>query len=210
MIVWSLSQFQRLSGPLLPVSAPSLVLGLALATGVACAEPVRYVVDPSHTFPSFEADHMGLSLWRGRFNKSSGQITLDRKAQTGQIDITIQADSIDFGYAKMNEHARAADMFNVEKFPTIRYVGKSMKFEHGKPVSVDGELTLLGVTRSVPLKINAFNCIDPHPFAKTEVCGADAVAEFKRTDFGLDYAVARGFKPEVKVLISVEAVRQPQ
>lgn len=165
-------------------------------------------VDPSHTFPSFEADHMGLSLWRGRFNKSSGVIVLDRQKQTGTMDILIQADSIDFGWPKMTEHSKSADMFNVEKFPQIRYVGKSMKFENGKPVSVDGELTLMGVTRAVPLKINAFNCIDPHPFAKTEVCGADAVAEFKRTDFGLDYAVARGFKPEVKVLISVEAVKQ--
>jgi polyisoprenoid-binding protein YceI len=181
-------------------------LGMAMALNTATAQTFR--VDPSHTFPSFEADHMGLSLWRGRFNKTSGTIVLDRVYQTGTMDITIQAGSIDFGWPKMTEHAMAADMFNVEKFPTIRYVGKSMKFENGKPVSVEGDLTLMGVTRPVPLKINAFNCIDPHPFSKTEVCGADALAEFKRTDFGLDYAIARGFRPEVKVLISVEAVKQ--
>ncbi len=180
---------------------------ICASVGVVHAQ-TTFRVDPSHTFPSFEADHMGLSLWRGRFNKTSGVIVLDRQKQTGTMDIVIAADSIDFGWPKMTEHAKAADMFNVEKFPQIRYVGKSMTFENGKPVAVDGELTLMGVTRPVPLKIKAFNCIDPHPFSKTEVCGADAEAEFKRTDFGLDYAVARGFKPEVKVLISVEAVKQ--
>ena len=185
----------------------ALIAGL-MAVTVAHAEPVTYMVDPSHTFPSFEADHMGLSLWRGKFTKSSGKITLDRKAKTGTVDITIDAASLDFGWPKMNEHAKGPDMFDVEKYPTVTYKGKSIKFEGDKPVSVDGELTLHGVTKPVVLKINSFNCIDPHPFAKTEVCGADAVAEFKRTDFGIDYAVAKGFKPEVKVLISVEAVKQ--
>lgn len=188
--------------------AAGLIAAVVMGASSLAQAQTTFRVDPSHTFPSFEADHMGLSLWRGRFNKSSGVIVLDRQKQTGTMDIVIQADSIDFGWPKMTEHAKSADMFNVEKFPQIRYVGKSMRFENGKPVAVDGELTLMGVTRAVPLKINTFNCIDPHPFTKTEVCGADAVAEFKRTDFGLNYAVASGFKPEVKVLISVEAVKQ--
>ncbi len=187
----------------------SLAVALLAVAGVAQADPVHYVVDPSHTYPSFEADHMGLSIWRGKFTKTSGKVTLDRKAKTGSVDITIDASTIDFGFAKMNEHARGKEMFDVAKYPTVTYKGKSMKFDGDKPVSVDGELTLHGVTKPVTLKINSFNCVDPHPFAKTEVCGADAVAEFKRTDFGIDYAVANGFKPEVKVLISIEAVKQP-
>jgi len=182
-------------------------LGLLILGSSAQAQTI-FMIDPSHTFPSFEADHMGLSVWRGRFNKTSGSIVLDRQKQTGTMEVVMQTNSIDFGWPKMTEHAKAADMFNADKYPTITYVGKSMKFVDGKPVSVEGELTLLGVTKPVTLKINAFNCIDPHPFTKTEVCGADAEAEFKRTDFGLDYAIARGFKPEVKVLISVEAVKQ--
>ena len=181
-----------------------------LMVAASAQAQTTFTIDPSHTFPSFEADHMGLSLWRGRFNKTSGYIVLDRQKQTGTMEVVMQTSSIDFGWPKMTEHAKAADMFNAEKFPTITYVGKSMKFVDGKPVSVEGELTLLGVTRPVNLKINMFNCVDPHPFTKTEVCGADAVAEFKRTDFGLDYAIARGFKPDVKVLISVEAVKQSQ
>ena len=78
-----------------------------------------------------------------------------------------------------------------------------------KPVEVLGDLTLKGITKPVPLKINTFKCI-MHPMKKAEVCGADAVAEFKRTDFDLGYAVDRGFFPEVKVLITIEAVKQPK
>ena len=195
------------------VRASSMVFAVAsvLAAGVAQAQSVTYMVDPSHTFPAFEADHMGgLSLWRGKILKSSGQVTLDRKAKTGTVDITMDANSIDFGFAKMTEHAKGADMFDVQKYPTITYKGTSMKFDGDKPVSVEGELTLHGVTKPVTLTINTFKCIDPHPFAKTEVCGADAVAQFKRSDFGINYALDKGFKPEVKILISIEAVKQAQ
>jgi polyisoprenoid-binding protein YceI len=167
-----------------------------------------YAIDPSHTFPSFEADHWGgLSVWRGKFTKTSGTITLDKVKKTGSVDLIIDATTIDFGHQGMNDHAKKPDMFNVEKFPTVTYKGKSFKFDGDKLVGVDGELTLLGVTKPVALKVNSFKCVQ-HPMLKKEVCGADAVAEFKRTDFGLDYAVARGFKPEVKVLIQVEAIKQ--
>ena len=97
-------------------------------------------------------------------------------------------------------------MFNVEKFPTATYKSKSIKFDGDKPVSVDGELTLLGVTKPVTLTINKFKCIQ-HPMLKREVCGADASAEFKRSDFGLNYALNYGFSPDVKLAIQVEAVK---
>lgn len=174
----------------------------------AMAEVEQFVVDPSHTYPAFEADHMGgLSLWRGKFNKTKGTLTLDRDQKTGTVDIEIDAASIDFGLEKMNEHARGADLFNVAKYPTVRYVGQSMRFENGQPVEVLGELTLLGVTRPLNLKINQFLC-KMHPFAKRQACGADAEAHFKRSDFGLSYGIDMGFKPEVTVRISIEAIRQ--
>lgn len=180
----------------------------AMASFSAQAAVEHYMVDPGHTYPSFEADHMGgLSLWRGKFEKSSGTVTLDRAAKTGTVDITIQAASLNFGHAKMNEHARGPDMFNVEKYPTIHYVGKSMRFENGQPVEVEGELTMLGVTKPVNLKINQFMC-KMNTFVKKMACGADAEAHFNRGDFGLTYALDKGFKPEVKVLISIEAVQQ--
>jgi polyisoprenoid-binding protein YceI len=176
----------------------------ALVSTAAFAQ--TYNIDPSHTYPSFEADHMGISVWRGKFNKTSGTVALDRAAKTGTLDIAIDAASLDFGHAKMNEHAKGKDMFDVEKFPTITYKGKAIKFDGDKPVAVEGEMTMLGVTRPVNLTINKFKCI-MHPMLKREVCGADASAEFKRTDFGLDYGVPMGFSPDVKLAIQVEAVK---
>src|ERR1700730_17765985 len=92
---------------------------LALMTGSAIAVPVTYNVDPNHTYPSFDADHFcGLSKWGGKFEKRSGTIVIDKDKAAGTVDITVDASSIDFGHAKLNEHARSAEMFDVEKFPT--------------------------------------------------------------------------------------------
>lgn len=182
-----------------------LILALMLAAGVGSAFAQTYNIDPGHTYPSFEADHMGISVLRGKFNKSSGKISLDRAAKTGALDITIDATSLDFGHAKLNEHAKSKDMFDVEKFPTATYKSKSVKFDGDKLVSVDGDLTLLGVTKPLTLTIHKFKCIE-HPMLKREVCGADASAEFKRTDFGLNYGTPR-FSPDVKLAIQVEAVK---
>jgi polyisoprenoid-binding protein YceI len=181
----------------------ALICLLVASTTSAFAQ--TYTIDPSHTYPSFEADHMGISFWRGKFDKTTGTVVLDRAAKTGTLDIAIDASTIDFGHPKMNEHARNKDLFDVEKYPTITYKSKAIKYEGDTPVAVDGELTLLGVTKSVPLKINKFKCIQ-HPMLKREVCGADASAEFKRSDFGMNYGLPR-FSPEVKLAIQVEAVK---
>ncbi|MDO8654063.1 MAG: YceI family protein [Undibacterium sp.] len=178
----------------------------AIAASVAPAFAQTYNIESNHTYPSFEADHMGISVWRGKFTKTSGKVVLDRAAKTGTMEITIDANSLDFGHEKMNEHARSKEMFNVAQFPTATYKGTSMKFDGDKPVSVQGELTMLGVTKPVTLTINKFKCIQ-HPMFKREVCGADATAEFKRTDFGLNYGMAYGFAPEVKLSIQVEALK---
>jgi polyisoprenoid-binding protein YceI len=105
----------------------------------------------------------------------------------------------------LNGHAKSKDMFNVEQFPTITYKGKSIKFNGDTPVAVEGDLTLLGITKPVMLTINKFKCIE-HPMLKREVCGADASGEFKRSDFGLNYGLPR-FSPEIKLAIQVEAMR---
>jgi len=182
------------------------IVATLLAISATSAFAESYNIDPTHTYPSFEADHFGgLSTWRGKFTKTKGTITLDRAAKTGSMDIAIDANSLDFGLEKMNDHAKSKDMFNVEKFPTITYKSKSIKFNGDKPVAVEGELTLLGVTKPVTLAINKFTCIQ-HPMLKREVCGADASAEFKRTDFGLSYATP-AFSPEVKLAIQVEAIK---
>jgi polyisoprenoid-binding protein YceI len=180
-------------------------VGLA-ACGAVLAAPVNYNIDPEHTYPSFEADHMGLSIWRGRFNKTSGKVTLDKAAGTGTVDITIETASIDFGHAKLSEYVVGPDQLDAANYPTTTYKGKLGRFVDRAPTRVTGELTLHGVTRPVALKINSFKCI-PHPLFKRELCGADAFGTFKRSDFGMDYGKEYGFKPDVTLRIQVEALR---
>ncbi len=182
------------------------LLAVAFASSAAFAADT-YKIDSNHTYPSFEADHFGgLSNWRGKFDKTEGSIVVDRANKTGTVDITIDANSLDFGHAKMNEHAKGPDMFDVAKYPNATYKGKIV-FKGDVPSTVDGQLTLHGVTKPVTLTINQFKCIQ-HPMLKREVCGADASATFNRADFGVDYGVKMGFKPEVKLAIQVEAVKQ--
>lgn len=180
---------------------------LAASPALVCAAPVTYNLDPTHTYPSFEADHFGgMSVWRGKFNSSSGKFVLDREAKTGSVEVTIDMASVDFGLDKMNEHARSPDMFDVAKYPTATYKGTISKWEGDAPAEVAGELTLHGVTKPVTLKINSFRCM-PHPMLKKEFCGADAEARFNRGDFGVDYAAAYGFKLDVLLRIQAEGVK---
>ena len=184
-----------------------IALIAASALSPAFAAPVTYNLDPSHTYPSFEADHMGgLSTWRGKFTRSSGTVVLDAEKKTGTVEVNIDVDSIDFGMTKMNDHAKTEDMFDVAKFPTATYKGKLAKFKDGKPTAVEGELTLHGVTKPVNLQINRFLC-KPHPMLKKEVCGADALATFNRKDFGIAYGEGYGFDMGVTLRIQAEGLR---
>ena len=181
---------------------------LTFSVGSALAAPVTYEVDPGHTYPSFEADHMGgLSVWRGKLDKSSGTIVLDKDKSTGTVDITIDTSSVDFGHEKLNEHAKSKDLFDVANFPTATYKGTLAKFVNGSPTEVDGQFTLHGVTKPLTLKIDQFLC-KPNPMTKKEVCGADAKATFNRKDYGMAFGEAYGFKMDVKLAIQVEAVRK--
>jgi len=184
-----------------------LLPGLVVMAGGATAAPVTYNIDPSHTFPSFEADHMGgLSIWRGRFNKTSGKVVLDVAAKTGTVEVTVDAASIDFGLEALDKHMLGPDGMDVAKFPTATYKGKFSKWNGDVPVEVDGQLTLHGVTKPLKLTINSFMC-KPNPLSRRETCGADASATFSRDDFGMDYGTSYGFNMGVKLLISIEAVR---
>jgi polyisoprenoid-binding protein YceI len=176
----------------------------ALVSASTFAAPVTYILDPAHTFPSFEADHMGgLSVWRGKFNTSSGKVVYDKDAKAGTIEVTVDMTSINFGMPKLDEHAKSAEMFDVAKYPTATYSGKLTKFNGAVPVEAQGTLTMHGVTKPVTLVINSFMC-KPSPMTKKEVCGADASATFNRADFGVNYGEKYGFKQEVKLQIEVE------
>ena len=181
-----------------------LVLVGAAAGTPASAEPVTYNIDPSHTYPAFEADHWGgLSVWRGKINRSSGAVVLDREAETGAIEVVMEMASIDFGHDGMNTRT-INDILHVDQFPTSTYTGTLVNFVDGEPTGVEGVLTLHGISQPVNLQINQFQC-QPHFRTQREVCGADASATINRADFGVDYDLENGFFPEVKLLITVEA-----
>ena len=186
----------------------SLALLSSFGISFTQAKPITYEIDSSHTFPAFEADHMGgLSLWRGKINSTSGEIVLDKDKETGSVNVIMDMSTIDFGHEGMNKHAKNSDMFDVEKYPEAVYKGNLTDFIDGAPTKVKGSLTLHGVTKPVDLDIKSFKC-RLHPFKLKQVCGADAYGNIMRDDFGVDYAKRLGFKMEVALRIGVEAIKK--
>jgi polyisoprenoid-binding protein YceI len=180
---------------------------MAFAAAPAFAASVTYNIDPLHTYPSFEADHFGgISVWRGKFTKSSGTVTLDRAAKTGSIEVTIDATSADTGNAKLDDELKGPMFFDAAKFPSAVYKSDKIRFKGDTPVEAIGTLTMHGVTKPLSLKIDSFKCF-MNPLIKKEVCGADAKAEFNRDDFGIDYGKAYGFKMWTRLEIQVEGIK---
>jgi polyisoprenoid-binding protein YceI len=176
----------------------------SIGTSVSAA-PMDYTIDPTHTYPSFEADHLGMSMWRGKFKKTSGKITLDKEAGQGSIDVVVDMASVDFGLDMMNKAARGKEFFEVSKFPKATFKGKLDGFANGAPTRATGELTLHGVTRPVVLTLNTFKCM-PHPMLKRDWCGADAQVTIDRETFGMPMGKEWGIKMDVGLRIQVEAV----
>ncbi|MBN8482507.1 MAG: polyisoprenoid-binding protein [Xanthomonadales bacterium] len=183
------------------------LFAVSFLPAVAMGMTVRYEVDPAHTYPSFEADHMGgLSTWRGKFNATRGEVSLDRAAGTGSVTIEVDIASIDFGHDEMNRHAIAADLFDAADHPRANYTGTLAGFRDGAPTRVEGKLTLRGVMHPLALDIVSFKCM-PHPMLKREVCGADARAVLQRDAFGISAGKDHGFDMRVALRIQVEAVQ---
>ncbi|MEO7324919.1 MAG: YceI family protein [Dokdonella sp.] len=177
----------------------------AAMTGTASAAMVTYDIDPNHTYPSFEADHMGVSIWRGKLDHTTGKVTLDKAAGKGDVDISIDLASIDFGQDELDAWAKSDKFFDTAKFAQATYKGKLAGFAKGVPSKVVGDLSFHGIKRPVEIKINSFKCI-PHPMLKREMCGADALATFNREDFGLTAGKDYGFNMSVTLRIQVEAI----
>ena len=183
----------------------AFAFGLLIA-GTATAAPDSYTIDPAHTYPSLEFSHMGMSVWRGKFNRSRGKIVLDRAAKTGTVDVTIDTSSINFGLAAMDEKAQSDDFFNVAKYPVATFKG-TIRYAGDKPKSVDGQVTIMGVTRPVTLAINIFNCM-PHPMLKREFCGADAEGVVNWGEYGMKMSqYGQGDAGKVQLRIQVEALK---
>lgn len=173
-----------------------LVLAAVLSASFAAfAAPESYTLDPTHTLPNFAIGHFGMSTVYGRFERPTGKVTLDRAAKTGSIEVKIPTATISSGDGKRadgqrsrDEHLRAADFFNSAEFPTLTFKSTKVVFGGELPAGVEGNLTLLGVTRPVALSFERFKC-GKNPFNQKDRCGGNAVGKFKRSDFGMKTAL---------------------
>ena len=169
------------------------------------AEMVAYTVEPTHTAATWAIPHLGISIIRGRFDKTSGKVNLDQTGRAGTVEITIEAASVNAGNKKFEDHLRSKDFFDAEQFPKVTYRGRLGKFEGDTPTEVEGELTLLGQTRPVNLKILSFKC-RTHPLLRREVCGADAATTIDRSQFGMTSSVAFT-SARVDLMLQIEALK---
>ncbi|MHB0925167.1 MAG: YceI family protein [Gallionellaceae bacterium] len=183
----------------------ALAVAASLSTA-AFAASETYIIEGSHTMPRFEYSHFGYSTQVSRFDKTSGTIILDRAAKTGSVDVVIDAKSVNTGYPLFNEHIQSEDFFDTAKYPTITFKSKALKFDGDKLASVDGDLTIKGVTKPVTLTVTSFHCM-PHPMRKKDACGANATTKIKRSEFNAGKH-APYVSDEVTLTIPVEAVKE--
>ena len=184
----------------------TMVLALSAFAASALAAPETYVIDTTHTAPRFEYSHFGFSNQLHRFDKTSGKIVIDRASKTGSVDVTIDATSVNTGFPVFNEHIQGDDFFATASYPTITFKSTAVKFEGDKPVAVDGNLTVKGVTKPVTLTVTSFQSM-PHPMLKKDAIGANAVARIKRSEFNMG-KYAPYVSDDVTLSIGVEAIKE--
>jgi polyisoprenoid-binding protein YceI len=176
----------------------------AFFAGQAMAAPQTYAVDSSHTFPRFSYDHMGLSKQILSFKKTTGTVVLDKKAKEAKVDVTIDMTSVNTGFDVFDGHIQGADFLDTAKFPTAAFKSTKVIFEGDKPASIEGNLTIKGVTKPVTLTVTSF-FNGPHPMMKKDAIGANATAVISRTAFNAGH-FAPGVGDEVTLDIALEAI----
>lgn len=184
-------------------NALCFIASLAFTQAVWAAD--SYTLDPSHTYPRWQASHFGFSTHRGQFNRTSGKLVLDPAAGKGSVEVTVEAASVSTSDPKFDDHLKSADFFDVAKHPSITFRSKSMKFENGKPVAASGDFTMLGITRPMTFRISQVHC-GPHPIVKKDACGAEVSGTVKRSAFGMKYGIP-GISDDIRLAIQVEAIK---
>ena len=183
------------------------IAAILLAFALPAAAQEVYVGDTAHTYAYFETGHLGISWVHGRFTRTtSAKVVLDRTAKKGSIDVVIDATSVDTAHEARDKHVRSDEYLNVDKFPVIAFKSASLKFTGDNLTGVDGDLTMMGVTRPVSLSVASFRCIQ-HPVNKKEMCGADATTAIKRSEWGIKRG-ATGIGDDVKIRIQIEAYKE--
>ncbi|MCU1280061.1 MAG: hypothetical protein JWM53_3607 [bacterium] len=165
-----------------------LSLVLVLAAVPALAHATEWTVDPAHSTASFTVKHMMVSTVRGEFGKISGTASWNKPDYSdAQVDVTIDATTIDTREPKRDGHLRSPDFFDVQKFPTLTF--KSKRVEKGKEkghLTLVGDLTMHGVTKEVAFDVTGPTGEQKTPFGTIAV-GAEAKAKINRKDFGLNW-----------------------
>lgn len=182
---------------------PAGLLMLLTLIGSPAALAADYVVDPEHTYASFEIDHLGFSTQRGQFRHSEGSISFDPESKQGEIDISIASASIDTGLELRDKVLRGDGWFKVNDFPNILFRSRQLIFDGERLVAVDGTLMLLGEIRPQRLEIQRFKC-GFSLASRKQTCGADATATLRRSAFGMDNLIPF-VGDEVRLHIQVEA-----
>ena len=170
----------------------------------AVAAPVTYNVDQSHTYPRFSYSHLGLSSQTSSFSKTTGTVVFDAAAKTGSVDITIDMKTVNTGFADFNGHIQGEDFLDTAKFPTATFKSSRVVFEGDKLKSIEGTLTIKGVSRPVTLTVTSFAALQ-HPMAKKQALGANAYTVIKRSEFNAGKYVPL-VSDEVRIDISIEAI----
>lgn len=197
-----------ISHPLLAMSSVVVAATLAAAPDRALAAPETYALDPVHSQVSFEARHMGMTTQRGRFMRSTGTVVLDTAAKTGSVDVTIEAASVRTYDSHLDAIVKGPRFFDVEKYPTIVYKSTKIVFDGDRVAAIEGELTMLGATHPVTLRIVDYVC-GPQPFNKKPMCGGDATATILRSQWGMTANLPLAPGDEVRLDIPFEAYLQP-
>ena len=187
------------------LAAATVALALPITAGRVAAQET-YTIDPVHSQPMFEARHMGFSQQRGSFAKSTGKIMLDRAAKKGSVEIVIDTTSIRTYDPRLDEQMKSENFFNVAKYPTLTFKGNNVVFDGDRVIQVDGDLTMLDVTKPVSLKVTNFVCGE-HPTNKKPMCGAEATTTIMRSEWGMKYALPKSVSDEIKLTIPIEAYR---
>lgn len=172
-----------------------------LAFSAQAAE--TYKLDASHTAITWHVNHFGFSTPSGKFMSVDGEVTLDEaNPAASSVKVTVDVSGINSGVAKLDEHLKAPDFFDVAKFPTATFVSKKVELTGKDTAKVEGDLTLRGVTKPVVLDVK-LNKIGENMF-KLKTAGFTASTTIKRSEFGMTTYVPN-LGDDVKINIESEA-----
>ncbi|MBT2302308.1 YceI family protein [Variovorax paradoxus] len=188
----------------------ALIVSFLMAQAMpARAEAARYELDPEHLTVAFLADHIGYAKVLGMFRAARGSYSFDEATATlSSVRIEVDTQSVFSNFAKRDQHLKSADFLNTAEFPRMVFTAAGAKRTGERTFEVAGQLELLG--RSQPLTLAAtWNKSGPSPIEKSYVMGVSARGSFKRSSYGMNYAVSNGWVgDEVPLIIEFEAKRK--